>query len=320
MKIEYKKYLSSLVVLVIAFVLVQGYFSLLKPGRGAVLAATTTSSKEVHNSTLDQVKTQVSLLIQENVDLKNKLQKISRESYVHRVLKRGMSGTDVLELQKTFASAGIGEGIAPSGYFGKTTEKLIRLFQEQKKLPVTGVVDDSTFEYLVSSGNDQVLFDSSQYSDLNKQLLDMSSLCIADPLLDLSTGVSQNTSTPISASSSDLSIVTPQDSCAPPSGVCPAGCLPQDQIPECPAPPTCSNAPAPLTSTRAPSVSTAPKPAVILPPKTPVPVIVPKTPPVVVPKAPVVVVPKVVSPPVVTAPVVVPKSVPTTQTSGSQPR
>ncbi len=62
-------------------------------------------------------------------------------------LKREMNGSEVQNLQKVLA--GLGYALSRNdGYFDASTEAAVRLFQQNNKLPVTGIVDKNTAEKL----------------------------------------------------------------------------------------------------------------------------------------------------------------------------
>ena len=67
-----------------------------------------------------------------------------------RILKRGLQGSDVKQLQQdlntlipSFSEANI------SGYFGSLTEKTVKQFQTEHSLPASGIFDSSTQNVLV---------------------------------------------------------------------------------------------------------------------------------------------------------------------------
>lgn len=64
-----------------------------------------------------------------------------------RILKNGMKGSDVKELQERLNKLGYNCGKADSE-FGDNTEKAVKKFQTAKKLEVDGIVGDETFEAL----------------------------------------------------------------------------------------------------------------------------------------------------------------------------
>lgn len=74
------------------------------------------------------------------------VQKIIME-FGDRILKRGMEGTDVVELQDLLKKLKISEAKL-DGNFGETTEVAVKKFQQSKNIDSTGVVDVTTFYYL----------------------------------------------------------------------------------------------------------------------------------------------------------------------------
>jgi|GEM_PF-5097440 len=227
MKIEYLKHIGLLAFLIIIFAFTQRLGHPARTSAGRVLAAETLASVN-STTTLDSIKTQIQSLIQENTDLKNKVQQMGLEATIRRILKRGMSGDDVLAAQKILQQAQGDAGAQVSGYFGKVTEKSVRVFQEQENLTATGVVDAQTIAHLSAAINDQSPPDASQYDALTGQLDDMANTCSPTSSVDISIpDTIQSTSTPLAATSSAASTL--------PQGVCPAGCIAQDQVPECPA-------------------------------------------------------------------------------------
>jgi len=70
-----------------------------------------------------------------------------------RVLRRGLVGLDVLQLQAVFAALGYQPGPA-DGVFGPKTEKAVRLFQSDHGLAPTGQVDEATAQEIRSALRD----------------------------------------------------------------------------------------------------------------------------------------------------------------------
>lgn len=66
---------------------------------------------------------------------------------IERVLKYQTAGPDVAMLQMALKKAGYFYGRA-DGLFGRTTEDAMRLFQQEKKLSVTGQTDSKTLNLL----------------------------------------------------------------------------------------------------------------------------------------------------------------------------
>lgn len=63
-----------------------------------------------------------------------------------RTLKRGMNGTDVVELQEKLNKAGY--ELKLDGNFGETTEAAVKDFQKKNNIEVTGIVDVVTIYYM----------------------------------------------------------------------------------------------------------------------------------------------------------------------------
>ena len=68
-----------------------------------------------------------------------------------RVLKAGMTGSDVLDLQKRLVSLGFLESDSATGYFGPQTTRAVRLFQTKTNLPATGTGDVKTIVAVASA-------------------------------------------------------------------------------------------------------------------------------------------------------------------------
>lgn len=66
---------------------------------------------------------------------------------IERLLKYQMAGPDVALLQLTLKKAGYYYGRA-DGLFGRTTEDAVRLFQQEKRLQVSGEADEKTRQLL----------------------------------------------------------------------------------------------------------------------------------------------------------------------------
>lgn len=64
-----------------------------------------------------------------------------------RILRRGMRGNDVRELQSKLQSLGYNVGPI-DGIFGPLTEKAVMQFQKDNKLKVDGIVGPQTYEML----------------------------------------------------------------------------------------------------------------------------------------------------------------------------
>lgn len=65
---------------------------------------------------------------------------------ITRVLKKGMSGTDVLQLQQALKDLGYFKYKTVTTYFGTVTETSVKNFQRANRLPVSGVVDKRTVD------------------------------------------------------------------------------------------------------------------------------------------------------------------------------
>lgn len=61
-----------------------------------------------------------------------------------KVLKIGMSGSDVKALQNKLASLGLFAGGSVSGYFGKFTQSSVKKFQTMHGIPADGIVGPAT--------------------------------------------------------------------------------------------------------------------------------------------------------------------------------
>ncbi|MDK2879890.1 MAG: hypothetical protein PWR06_2606 [Thermoanaerobacteraceae bacterium] len=64
-----------------------------------------------------------------------------------RILRRGMRGNDVRELQSKLQSLGYNVGPI-DGIFGPLTEKAVMQFQKDNKLKVDGIVGPQTYDML----------------------------------------------------------------------------------------------------------------------------------------------------------------------------
>lgn len=67
-----------------------------------------------------------------------------------RTLTSGTSGDDVKTAQKKLAA--LGYGVPVSGTYGSSTESAVRQFQQAQDLPVTGKVDQVTWDLLQKKG------------------------------------------------------------------------------------------------------------------------------------------------------------------------
>lgn len=65
----------------------------------------------------------------------------SAESTVYPVLRRGSKGAEVRAWQSYLTACGIDVG-SIDGDYGKKTEAGVKIYQKQRKLPVTGIIDD----------------------------------------------------------------------------------------------------------------------------------------------------------------------------------
>lgn len=72
---------------------------------------------------------------------------VSANTLGSRILNRGMSGYDVIELQKFLNEHGYNAG-PEDGYFGKLTYSSILRFQRHQNLPVDGIVSTEVFELM----------------------------------------------------------------------------------------------------------------------------------------------------------------------------
>lgn len=64
-----------------------------------------------------------------------------------RILRRGMRGNDVRELQTKLQSLGYNVGPI-DGIFGPLTERAVRQFQKDNRLKVDGIVGPQTYDML----------------------------------------------------------------------------------------------------------------------------------------------------------------------------
>lgn len=71
----------------------------------------------------------------------------SRQSFGSRILRRGMRGEDVRELQNKLASLGYDVGPI-DGIFGPRTERAVIQFQKNNGLKVDGIVGPQTYGML----------------------------------------------------------------------------------------------------------------------------------------------------------------------------
>ena len=262
MKIKYLKELGLFAFLGTFLIILLGAVNKFSPPpvmaihKGKVLAAATSTPPNVV-SPFDDLKTRVQALIQENNDLKNKTQQFALEDPVRRVLKRGMSGDDVLAAETLLEQSQGKTEIEPTKYFGKLTEKAVKTFQEQENLPITGIIDADTLSHISASINDLNPLDNGQYDGLLQQLDGIANACSPTSILDASlSDTGQNASTTPTVTSTDASALAQPDSLSA-GGICPAGCIPQDQLPDCPAPPQDTR----TMVDPAPPLDTAPTPA-----------------------------------------------------------
>ena len=72
---------------------------------------------------------------------------MNRQSFGSRVLRRGMRGEDVRELQNKLASLGYDVGPV-DGIFGPRTERAVIEFQKNNGLKVDGIVGPQTYDML----------------------------------------------------------------------------------------------------------------------------------------------------------------------------
>lgn len=67
-------------------------------------------------------------------------------------IKKGDKGQDVVDIQRRLAYLGYNLGLTHiDGFFALRTEAAVRRFQRDKNLPVTGIVDEKTWQSLVES-------------------------------------------------------------------------------------------------------------------------------------------------------------------------
>jgi peptidoglycan hydrolase-like protein with peptidoglycan-binding domain len=71
----------------------------------------------------------------------------NRQAFGSRILRRGMRGKDVEELQNKLASLGYNVGPI-DGIFGRLTEQAVIQFQKDNGLKVDGIVGPQTFDML----------------------------------------------------------------------------------------------------------------------------------------------------------------------------
>ncbi|HHW02085.1 MAG TPA: peptidoglycan-binding protein [Thermoanaerobacterales bacterium] len=70
-----------------------------------------------------------------------------RQEFGSRILRRGMRGDDVRELQSKLQSLGYNVGPI-DGIFGPLTEKAVKQFQKDNGLKVDGIVGPQTYDML----------------------------------------------------------------------------------------------------------------------------------------------------------------------------
>ena len=149
--------------------------------------------------------------IKEFHDLQLQVAELKIDAQFDRVLKRGMQGDDVRQLQQylnTFTSSFPASNI--SAYFGPATEKTIRQFQTDRHLPSSGVFDGQTEAVLaelvatstIASTSDQSTADLQDFLNSTPTVAQVASTTVP-PTIDTtpasssdSTSVSQPIGTP----------------------------------------------------------------------------------------------------------------------------